>query len=353
MPTPTNGLGIHNYLWKLLDASEVQQLLDLKGHLTGMLVLAYPDSPVLREKAQQEAQLWLALGKPRFLLRIYAPNIPSTKPKEWARICIDVVKIYQEYGVEVELLGWNEWNIEGGGEEWYEMVEWIRVWVGEIVRELPEVLRHLCALSPQTPNYQKGIHATSSLREYFHFTNLHIYTKEQAADISLIWDAFELPIVITEFNKLKPTQMRSLCYVEVWGHYYYIAGGDEQDLSLHLLRDPELVENFKQASTIEITRSLEASQPTDGGEMIDRKAIWKELSVPYESYPALTKRIVGMGGIPIGSEVIKVVEGQEYICQLGCIPTDGEPDDVVAHCKRYDWGNVQVAHSWEELFPLV
>lgn len=77
-----------------------------------ILALGYPDSPVLAEKVSQEAALWELLGKPRFILRVYAENITADyTPAQWARICSDLVNRYRDAGIEVELVPDNEPNL--------------------------------------------------------------------------------------------------------------------------------------------------------------------------------------------------------------------------------------------------
>lgn len=75
--------------------------------------------------------------------------------------------------------------------------------------------------------------------------------------------------------------------------------------------------------------------------------LWQQLTKPYESFPALTKRIVALGGLPIGTEVVL----GDYTYQLGLIPMSGSPVDVVIYARTGDWANVKVARRASEL-PL-
>lgn len=337
MTSPIKGLTFPNRQWSLYTAAEEAAIIDL--HPTGILVLGYPQSSILRDKIAQDVRLWRELGEPEFILRPYAPDLVDWKPIEWANVCLELIEDYVEAGIpraRIELLLANEMNREGWGEDWLGIIHWLNATGGFVHLASPATVQHIPALSPEG-DYLHGYDAIALFYDWVSFgkVDAHVYTVEQAALLPRIQAAFgDRPLVVTEYNRMFPSTLLRIYSSYPWfiGAYNFILFWDQPEPGA-----PDV-------SLISDSNSNYYQDFADYKEMptMTKEDLWKQLTAPWESYPALGKAIVALDGQVIGTEVTF----GEYVFQLGIvpIPADRSSIDVVAWCKIGDWGHVEVSY---------
>lgn len=248
MQGPVNGLGISNLQWQVLPDSHVAAIRELGPG--GLLLLGYPESPLLHDKAVQEAGLCHELGIEEPLLRIYGTDIPRRMPRPWATVAVSVYRIYRSHGLRPRLIGGNEMNHpgEGGFEDWGHLSWWLKEFGLEARRQEPDILLDIPALWPDPEGrYRAGwrAFAKAGLQRVYGQTGVHIYTPEQIPDAQEVQDILGLPTCVTEYNRLAPSALRAALPAGVTGTYYFILAGDYPDRSLHLLNNPAYYKDFR------------------------------------------------------------------------------------------------------------
>lgn len=204
---PLNGLTITNAQWRLLNDAEISAVHSLSPQ--ALMILVYPNSPVLEEKISQEVELWNQLGRPPVDLRIYRETVKGTAPEIIADEDDELVSRYESHGMRPRVRSPNEMNKEGWGEDWLGISEWLTIWgTGMKMRNRNREIS-ISALSP-VDNYKNGLRIMSIIipKSVFDSADGHIYSLDQLLDIYLIGGLFELPVIVTEYNKLAPTFMR-------------------------------------------------------------------------------------------------------------------------------------------------
>lgn len=219
------GLTLPNAQWRLYTAEEEAAVLDLRPQ--ALLILGYPDSPILEAKTEQEARLWEALGRPPVLLRPYAENIMRDyTPQEWHRKTKSLLEAYL-VRMPVEWVPWNEPNIEGMGEDWDRQIRFAIGYVWPFRQDFWDVPLHLPALSPRG-NYHDGLlsYSSATLPGPFTFNkvDIHCYTEAQLEDAQFAWNHFRAPVCITEINQMAPSfylrRLTGMSFVEA--AYWFI-----------------------------------------------------------------------------------------------------------------------------------
>ena len=224
MTSPITGLTLPNAQWRLLSAHEEAAVLTLRPQ--ALLILGYPDSPVLVEKIAQEARLWEALGRPKVLLRPYAPDIAERDPKHWGRVCVYLWRAYSSYGIRAELILANELNREGMGNDWPRMEDWLVTAAEEVFQREPGIRQHRPALSPGILGYQEGweyLAGSQGILDWFVIDDVHCYTEAQIQEVGTLRHLFGHPIVCTEINSMPPSlYVPRLAQAGCWESYWFI-----------------------------------------------------------------------------------------------------------------------------------
>ncbi|MDP2728500.1 MAG: hypothetical protein Q8P59_13280, partial [Dehalococcoidia bacterium] len=271
MTTPLVGITAPNRQWSAWTKREENALLDIRPQ--ALLFLGYPDSPALGDQLEQQARVWEALGKPRVLLRPYAEKIMlDYKPKEWAMKCFVLLRRYASYGIQAELVPWNEANLEGMGEYWASQTIFATVFADAFLDLSPDTLLHHPALSPQR-KYRDGwrYFVETFLGEWYQEWNVHAYNEAQLQDAAILHGICGKPICVTEVNQMHPSfyhpKLASLGCVTA--HFWFILSGEVgggQDQQPYWLRGSPFYDDFKELSQgIVLPEPLPGSQPQAGG----------------------------------------------------------------------------------------
>lgn len=222
------GLVCPNRQWALWTADECSALIDLMP--AALCIIGFPQSPVLRAKIEQEASLWEQLGKPKIILRPYADGIITFNALDWSFECYILLQKYRAVGMDCELVCGNEFQIEGGGEDWQRQIDWLRAFATDFRMRSPNTVLHLPALSP-IGNYRQGWQAYSDagLAYRFDTMNMHAYSEAQLQDAAVLQGMFPaLPIICTEVNQMAPSfYVPKLESLGVDESYWFILSGTE------------------------------------------------------------------------------------------------------------------------------
>lgn len=365
MDRALRSLTLPNRQWDRYTSEELAAVLDLGPD--GLVALGFSDNGSQHIRIRQEHTIWETLGRPPFFLRAYAEGIPTFDPTEWAMACARLVDQYTEYGIELAgLVGWNEPNIEGlEGDDWTALVAWENVFAGEWVILMPNVPLHRPALAP-VGSYRLGYETRAGMGSpRFVVEDCHIYTEAQMADMEYLHHLFpDKLIAVTEWNFASwqggpptvPNFLRSLPDYVSMAVYFTSRWIDPPEGSpqVDLIGGP-LYEDFKASKGITLPQPLPAigeavvaTNNTLGGTEMTNQEAWAQLTAPYETFPALTKAIVGRGGITIGPEVVI----DKWTFQAGILPSStGIPTVVVAHAVTGDWERIAVAPG-EDYLPF-
>lgn len=342
-----NGLTLPNKQWEVYSPGEEAATIDLSP--TGLLVLAYPGSSILRDKVQQDCRLWKELlGFPdqplkvgegvKLLVRPYSPNLREWDPTDWAFECLRIIDLYEEMGIprsQVELIPANEMNREGWRDNWREMINWLNTVAGVVHFKSQETVIHIPALSPSKGDYIQGYRIFALYYNWDAFTRVdaHVYTLEQAAQLPTIQELFGLPLVVTEYNCIFPSTILKTFRQYEWfdGAYWFILHWDSPepgapDVDLLSPANAAYYQDFK---------NYKEEEPIPP---MTKEELWDNLTSRWETYPALTKAILEVFELPIGEEQVV----GDYTFQLGTGP-------VVAFARTGDWGNVAVATDPSQL----
>lgn len=312
--------------------------------LDRLQVLIY-NADTLDEQIADMLAAQAAIPGIEFVLRFYASNILTFDAAEWARSRHLLLNRIMAAGVVVVgILPANEPNIELPEHlraDWAYQVEWYQLYA-QTWHFLPGpyVDLHLPALSPCVPGWTDGLDAyrDGGLGDLYHVQNSHCYPGTERAYEEIMARFPFGRIDITEWNGLDPESYLSSLPDQIESADWFILRWIDPEPGA---RNVDLIGG-------EFYESFARAGNDEGGTALTKEELWQILTVPYESYPALTKQIVGMGGIPVGTEVVI----GEYTYQLGIVPMSGSPDDIVAYARTGDWGNVLVARSLDGLPPL-
>ena len=233
MTAKIKGLTLPNKQWALYSPEEESAIIDLAP--TGILLLSYPGSSILRDKVAQDCRLWRELGEgTKVLLRPYSDHLREWDPVEWADACLDLIDLYVKQGIprsQLELIPANEMNIEGWGTDWKSAIDWLNT-VGDWVRYWsPQTTQHIPAPSPDVEEeYLEGYRVFAMWFNWNCFTKVdaHVYTLDQAARLPGIQARFGLPLVVTEYNRMYPSTLLRTYRQYDWfeGAYWFILSGD-------------------------------------------------------------------------------------------------------------------------------
>ena len=182
---------------------------EMKRHLAylkpGLLqVLVYEDAASQRPDLEAALSTGLPL---QFDLRIYADNILTFAPRQWARECARR-KDALGPGLPIRAVHpGNEFNIEGGDhkQDWAYQADWL----GEFAHEWrghSSIDLSLPALSPQIPGWEEGYktYARQGLDGLYWYIGSHCYPGSERAYVVPHQFMPDSLISITEWNRLDP-----------------------------------------------------------------------------------------------------------------------------------------------------
>lgn len=276
-----------------------------------------------------------------FDLRMYADQIITFDPVLWVEECLGRARLFVDAGLlpRCVILN-NEPNIEAPDhlkEAWNKHADWYiaaaQAWKADPLGATIPI--SLAAVSPTTPTWQIGVatYAVRGLGDLFDRCDSHCYVDSAQAYEVVLQEFPDKPVAITEFNGLDPAAyLGGLPERIVEGAFFILDSPDPQFAYCSLTRLPASYQSFKDYKEGPVTN----------------QEAWQQLTAPYDTFPALTKAIVGRGGVTIGGEEVI----GDYTFQAGIIPftgTGGNPAPVVAYARTGDWGNVIIASGASDL----
>ncbi len=261
---PLNGLGGPNYTWTTMTAREVQAILELNPEC--LLLIGYPNSPVLDQKIEQEAGIYEQLGRPPTLLRVYAPDIFERDPILWAGTFTRLVKRYRDAGMDVEGVGDNEPRIEAPGKTIKQTTLWRSIFGQEVKEQLPNLRLHCGADAPGEHLEDDWFYQRDhDLQAIYDVRDAHAYTPEQLAQVALARRLFKLPVWLTEFNQMLPSQVLANAPAGVEACCYFILSGEgRENVRYWLLTNATYYDDFKTARNGETPSQDAPLSPSEG-----------------------------------------------------------------------------------------
>jgi len=319
-----------NAQWRPYASRELDAARALKPD--GLLFIAYHFDAGQQRRIEQEVILCRTLGITSPLVRVYRGTVRDLEARDAAYEDSLLLARYRDAGLHPEWLPWNEMNIEDWGEDWPAQIEYAKAYLEAFRSYVSQpVIVHCPALSP-TGNYRQGdaAYQAAGLYELFDRHDHHVYTERDFPTASQ--DA-----CITEWNQLPA---RVIAHSGFDNYYFILDSDDPQFWKYSLLRNPELYDDFRDATT-DIVQG-------GGVPEYDRNTVWFDYQKLYGPLPALQK--VRAEHPELGDAIERDANGSPIEHDYGKYRVAFHAGGV-AWVEIDNWGNRGAATKIED-FPL-
>ncbi len=230
------GVNTPNRQWEKWYPEEVTALWDLRPEV--LVVLAYDTGIYAQLENRRIVHQYLAENPHTIvILRMYAELIPTFHPIAWADECYHR---YLWWGIKnAEVIPANEFNIEGGNENWSAHIDWLTAFARHWRNLTTSIPLHLPALSP-VGEYRTGLRAyeRAGLHKLYDRVDVHCYPGT-FADWQFIYQTFAVPVSITEYNGIDPADyLIRLDPTCVRDASWFILSGTDDQAAYHLIGSP-------------------------------------------------------------------------------------------------------------------
>lgn len=300
---PLNGLGLPNYTWTTMTDREVRAILDLRPE--ALLLMGYPDSPVLDAKIEQEASIYEQIGRPPTLLRAYAPDIFDRDPSHWAGDFAHLVKRYRAAGIDVQGVGYNEPRIEAPHRTIKQTTWWRKIFAMEAKNLIGKLVLHAGADAPgEHIEEDWQLQADAGLQKFIDVWDAHAYTPAQLVQVAVARRIFGLPVWLTEYNQMLPSEVVAMAPAGVEACCFFILSGEGVENKRYFLLDSPYYEDFKAAS---LANNIPADNiPAGEGGTMELEELFPDLFSQWVEAGGIRnnfrKHLLGVGAVPAGKE---------------------------------------------------